>query len=84
MDDGTGSMESSSIDGRVIGRKHNISLGTNGDFFFSCQEEKLPYAFYISDHELVVDLGTYLQKNKGWLNETLYFQLLVIICLRDL
>lgn len=27
-------------------------------------EEKLPYAFYISDHELVVDLGTYLQKNK--------------------
>ncbi|RVX00389.1 Notchless protein-like [Vitis vinifera] len=28
-------------------------------------EEKLPYAFYISDQELVVQLGTYLQKNKG-------------------
>lgn len=29
------------------------------------QEEKLPYAFYVSDHELVVQLGSYLQKNKG-------------------
>ncbi|KAL3644950.1 Notchless protein 1 [Castilleja foliolosa] len=27
-------------------------------------EEKLPYAFYVSDHELVVQLGLYLQKNK--------------------
>ncbi|XP_071707124.1 notchless protein homolog [Rutidosis leptorrhynchoides] len=27
-------------------------------------EEKLPYAFYISDQELVVQLGDYLQKNK--------------------
>ncbi|EXB37371.1 Notchless-like protein [Morus notabilis] len=27
-------------------------------------EEKLPYAFYISDHELLVPLGTYLEKNK--------------------
>ncbi|KAK6164519.1 hypothetical protein DH2020_001383 [Rehmannia glutinosa] len=27
-------------------------------------EEKLPYAFYVSDHELVVQLGSYLQKNK--------------------
>ncbi|KAG1346954.1 notchless protein [Cocos nucifera] len=26
--------------------------------------EKLPYAFYISDQELVVQLGTYLQQNK--------------------
>ena len=25
-----------------------------------------PYAFYISDQELVVQLGTYLQKNKGF------------------
>jgi len=32
---------------------------------FSAQEEKLPYAFYISDQELVVPLETYLQKNKG-------------------
>lgn len=29
------------------------------------QEEKLPYAFYVSDHELVAELGSYLQKNKG-------------------
>ncbi|OAY85411.1 Notchless protein [Ananas comosus] len=28
-------------------------------------DEKLPYAFYISDQELVVELGSYLQKNKG-------------------
>ncbi|XP_057498668.1 notchless protein homolog isoform X2 [Actinidia eriantha] len=28
-------------------------------------EEKLPYAFYISDQELVVQLGSYLQKHKG-------------------
>ncbi|WOG84806.1 hypothetical protein DCAR_0103991 [Daucus carota subsp. sativus] len=27
-------------------------------------EEKLPYAFYISDQELLVQLGEYLQKNK--------------------
>nr|GEY97202.1 notchless protein homolog [Tanacetum cinerariifolium] len=27
-------------------------------------EEKLPYAFYISDQELVIQLGEYLQKNK--------------------
>ncbi|KAF9593285.1 hypothetical protein IFM89_021041 [Coptis chinensis] len=27
-------------------------------------EEKLPYAFYISDKELVVQLGAYLEKNK--------------------
>ncbi|PKU82285.1 notchless protein homolog [Dendrobium catenatum] len=27
-------------------------------------EEKLPYAFYISDQELVMQLGEYLQKNK--------------------
>ncbi|KNA23871.1 hypothetical protein SOVF_021080 [Spinacia oleracea] len=27
-------------------------------------EERLPYAFYISDNELVVELGNYLQKNK--------------------
>lgn len=27
-------------------------------------EEKLPYAFYISDQELVIQLGDYLQKNK--------------------
>ncbi|GMN32181.1 hypothetical protein TIFTF001_003556 [Ficus carica] len=27
-------------------------------------EEKLPYAFYITDQELVVQLGTYLEKNK--------------------
>ncbi|KAG6710889.1 hypothetical protein I3842_05G025700 [Carya illinoinensis] len=27
-------------------------------------EEKLPYAFYISDQELLVPLGTYLEKNK--------------------
>ncbi|KAG8389225.1 hypothetical protein BUALT_Bualt02G0206700 [Buddleja alternifolia] len=27
-------------------------------------EEKLPYAFYVSDHELVVQLGLYLQKHK--------------------
>ncbi|XP_073108679.1 notchless protein homolog isoform X2 [Elaeis guineensis] len=27
-------------------------------------EEKLPYAFYISDQELVVQLGTYLQQKK--------------------
>ncbi|XP_042003457.1 notchless protein homolog [Salvia splendens] len=27
-------------------------------------EEKLPYAFYVSDHELAVQLGSYLQKNK--------------------
>ncbi|CAA0823977.1 Notchless protein homolog [Striga hermonthica] len=27
-------------------------------------EERLPYAFYVSDSELVVQLGTYLQKNK--------------------
>jgi len=25
----------------------------------------LPYAFYISNEELVVQLGVYLQKNKG-------------------
>ncbi|KAL5173564.1 Notchless [Glycine soja] len=30
-------------------------------------EEKLPYAFYISDEELLVPLETYLQKNKGYL-----------------
>ncbi|XP_042018424.1 notchless protein homolog [Salvia splendens] len=32
---------------------------------FSCrkpQEEKLPYAFYVLDHELAVELGSYLQK----------------------
>ena len=29
------------------------------------QEEKLPYAFYISDQELVVELGAYLEKKKG-------------------
>ena len=34
--------------------------------FWDFQEEKLPYAFYISDQELVVQLGTYLQKNKGF------------------
>ncbi|KOM24971.1 hypothetical protein LR48_Vigan34s001000 [Vigna angularis] len=28
-------------------------------------EEKLSYAFYISDEELIVPLETYLQKNKG-------------------
>ncbi|KAG6403054.1 hypothetical protein SASPL_135271 [Salvia splendens] len=28
-------------------------------------EEKLPYTFYVSDHELAVELGSYLQKNKG-------------------
>ncbi|KAL7113072.1 hypothetical protein ACP275_04G040700 [Erythranthe tilingii] len=27
-------------------------------------EEKLPYAFYVSDHELLVHLGAYLKKNK--------------------
>lgn len=27
-------------------------------------EERLPYAFYISDEELIVQLGAYLQKNK--------------------
>ncbi|XP_077250892.1 WD-40 repeat family protein / notchless protein [Tasmannia lanceolata] len=27
-------------------------------------EEKLPYAFYISDQELLMQLGSYLQKNK--------------------
>ncbi|KAB1224851.1 hypothetical protein CJ030_MR1G013947 [Morella rubra] len=27
-------------------------------------EEKLPYAFYVSDQELLVPLGTYLEKNK--------------------
>ncbi|KAJ3695720.1 hypothetical protein LUZ60_001097 [Juncus effusus] len=27
-------------------------------------DEKLPYAFYISDQELAVELGSYLQKNK--------------------
>lgn len=27
-------------------------------------EEKLPYAFYISDHELLVPLGSYLEKHK--------------------
>ncbi|CAL9049333.1 notchless protein homolog [Musa acuminata AAA Group] len=27
-------------------------------------EEKMPYAFYISDQELIVQLGSYLQKNK--------------------
>ncbi|XP_042488770.1 notchless protein homolog [Macadamia integrifolia] len=27
-------------------------------------EEKLPYAFYISDQKLVVQLGSYLEKNK--------------------
>lgn len=27
-------------------------------------EERLPYAFYIDDQELVVELGVYLQKNK--------------------
>lgn len=27
-------------------------------------EEKLPYAFYVSDRELAVQLGSYLQKNK--------------------
>lgn len=32
------------------------------------QEEKLPYAFYISDQELIVPLETYLEKNKGWSN----------------
>lgn len=25
----------------------------------------MPYAFYISDQELIVQLGSYLQKNKG-------------------
>ena len=29
-------------------------------------EEKLPYAFYISDQELLVPLETYLHKNKGF------------------
>nr|POF11265.1 notchless protein like [Quercus suber] len=29
------------------------------------KEDKLPYSFYISDKELVVPLGTYLEKNKG-------------------
>lgn len=29
------------------------------------QEEKLPYAFYISNQELLVPLGNYLEKNKG-------------------
>lgn len=33
--------------------------------FWFVQEEKLPYAFYISDKELLVALGTYLEKNKG-------------------
>lgn len=33
--------------------------------FGICQEERLPYAFYISDEELVVQLGSYLEKNKG-------------------
>ncbi|EXB70653.1 hypothetical protein L484_023839 [Morus notabilis] len=27
-------------------------------------EEKLPYAFYVSDKELIVPLGVYLEKNK--------------------
>lgn len=34
------------------------------DFWF-VQEEKLPYVFYVSDEELVVQLGSYLQKHKG-------------------
>jgi hypothetical protein len=33
--------------------------------FGHLQEEKLPYAFYISDQELVVQLGSYLEKKKG-------------------
>ncbi|KAI3921869.1 hypothetical protein MKX01_005558 [Papaver californicum] len=28
-------------------------------------EDKLPYSFYVSDQELVVQLGAYLEKNKG-------------------
>ncbi|KAK1259214.1 hypothetical protein QJS04_geneDACA010205 [Acorus gramineus] len=28
-------------------------------------EERLPYSFYISDQELTIQLGNYLQKNKG-------------------
>lgn len=29
------------------------------------QEEKVPYAFYVNDQELVGQLGTYLLENKG-------------------
>lgn len=32
-------------------------------------EEKLPYAFYISDQELVIQLGDYLQKKKSFCGE---------------
>ncbi|XVE76756.1 hypothetical protein DITRI_Ditri13aG0006500 [Diplodiscus trichospermus] len=34
-------------------------------------EEKLPYAFYISNQELLVPLGTYLEKNKVSMEKTL-------------
>ncbi|KAF6168383.1 hypothetical protein GIB67_018223 [Kingdonia uniflora] len=34
-------------------------------------EEKLPYAFYISDKELVLQLGSYLEKNKVSVEELL-------------
>lgn len=37
----------------------------NEEYVWLSQEEKLPYAFYVSDHELAVELGSYLQKNKG-------------------
>ena len=29
------------------------------------QEEMLPYSFYVSDEELLVPVGTYLEKNQG-------------------
>lgn len=29
------------------------------------QEENLPYSFYVSDEELLVSVGTYMERNSG-------------------
>lgn len=32
------------------------------------QEEKLSYIFYVSDEELLVSVGTYMERNRGKTN----------------
>ena len=51
--------------GYVLVTKNKLKKPTESRVFLD-QEEKLPYAFYISDQELAVPLETYLHKNKGW------------------
>ncbi|KAA0048388.1 notchless protein-like protein [Cucumis melo var. makuwa] len=41
-----------------------MDLGRKKTWVEKALEEKLPYAFYISDQELTVSLGAYLEKNK--------------------